>query len=187
MEEKEIIRRLIARDPLAQKALHKKWRVFLMHVALKIVRNKMDAEDILQISWLRIFDNIQSYQGEGQLKQWMAMVVRNTSITYLNKYKKYTAYCELLDWEPMQKRAPNFFDAITAGDIYRHSMKQLHELSGNQYMYARLFLEEQMDCKEISEDIDVPIGTVKSQVSRACSSLRKIIRELESEPLKIPA
>lgn len=181
MEEKELIQRLIARDPRAQKALHKKWRSFLYYVALRIVKNKMDAEDIIQIAWIKIFDNIQSYQGEGQLKHWMAMIVRNTSITWIVKQRKHTSYYDLSDWEPMQKKAPNFFDAITAGDTYRYAMKELHELSGNQYMYARLFLEEQMNYKEISEDIDVSVGTVKSQVSRACASLRRIIRELENE------
>ena len=181
MEEKDIIQKLIAGDPGIHRIFFRKYKPYLYAVAMKIVKNRMDADDVVQISFMKIFRYLPSWKGENPVKHWMAMIVRNTAITYLVQNKKHTSCCELAEWEPMQKRAPNFFDAITAGDIYRHAMKELHELSGNQYMYARLFLEEQMDYKEISEDIDVPIGTVKSQVSRACASLRKIISELEKE------
>jgi DNA-directed RNA polymerase specialized sigma24 family protein len=50
-------------------------------------------------------------------------------------------------------------------------------MAPGQYMYTRLYFEEEMDYDEISKDLEVPIGTVKSQVSRGAAKLRQIIYE----------
>jgi DNA-directed RNA polymerase specialized sigma24 family protein len=60
-------------------------------------------------------------------------------------------------------------------------MSILQRVSPNQYMYARLYFNYDMNYKEISEDIEVPEGTAKSQISRAKASLREIINDFDKK------
>lgn len=179
MKEEEIIKGCIKNDRRAQFALYSRWRSYLYSIALGIVRNDMDAEDVLQESFLKIFKHIGSFSPGKSFKAWLAIIVKNTAFTYLLSNKKHRG-CEFIeDYEPMQKTAEEFINSFFARDIFHHAMERLHKKSPNLYMYARLRLIYDMDAQEISEDIDVPIGTAKSQISRGCSSLRTIITDFE--------
>lgn len=183
MNEDNIIKGCIEGSSEAQAALYKRWRWYLYLVAFRVVKNKMDAEDILQVSFLKIFRGIDTYTQGKSFKGWMAAIVKNTALSHFALNKKHNTYEMLEGIEPMQKRAPNFIDAFIAGDSYQQAMRLLHEKAPGQYMYVRLHLEEDMNYKEISEDLLVNEGVIKSQISRGCSKLRQIIREFE-DPYK---
>jgi RNA polymerase sigma-70 factor (ECF subfamily) len=140
----------------------------------------MDTEDVLQEGFLKIYSKIDTFTQGNSLKAWMSVIIQRTSLTHFVANKKYQNYEMLEGFEPMQKIVTSFIDQLIAKDTYKKAMNILHLKSSNQYMYARLYLEECMGIREISKDIDVPEGTVKSQVSRARSSLRSLINKLDS-------
>lgn len=183
MSEELFIEGLKRRDPRIQASFFKKWYRYLFVVAYDITRNEMDAEDVLQESFLKIFDRIHMFTPGNSLKAWMSVTVKRTAINHYNRNKKYQGFEIIEGFEPMQKKAANFIDGYMAGDTFKIALRALHKKSGNQYMYARLHLEEGMTQTEISKDIDVPVGTVKSQVSRALASLRTYINEFENRSI----
>jgi RNA polymerase sigma-70 factor (ECF subfamily) len=140
----------------------------------------MDAEDVLQVSFMKIFKAIHSYTPSNSFKGWMAAIVKNTALSHLLLNKKYSRYEMLEVDESMQTRASNFIDAFTARDEYNTAKKILQNMAPGQYMYTRLYFEEEMDYVEISKDLEVPVGTVKSQVSRGAAKLRRVIFEFEN-------
>lgn len=177
MTEAEIIEGCIDNNQVAQALLYKRWRSYLFAVAFNVVRNKMDAEDILQVGFMKIFKGIHSYTPPNSFKGWMAAIVKNTALSHLLLNKKYNRYEMLEGYEPMQKSTSNFIDAFIARDDYKKAREILHVMAPGQYMYTRLYFEEEMDYDEISKDLEVPVGTVKSQVSRGVAKLRRIIFE----------
>lgn len=180
MSEEILIEGLKRKDPRIQQHLYKRWYRYLFAVAFSVVKNQMDAEDVLQESFVKIFDKIEMFTPGNSLKAWMATTVKRTAITHYNTNKKYQQY-EMLDgFEPMQIKATYFIDALVARDAFESAMKILHHKSSNQYMYARLYLVEGMSGREISEDINVPEGTCKSQISRACANLRMYLEDFEN-------
>ncbi len=179
MSEENIIKGCIKGNYEAQNALYNRWRRYLFAIAFRYVKNKMDAEDILQVSFMKIFKSIQNYTSSNSFKAWMGSIVRNTSLSHLVLNKKFMNYDMLEGYEPMQKKAKSFIDAFLAHDDYIKAKEILHNMAPGQYMYARLYFEEQMDYDEISKDLEVPVGTVKSQVSRGAAKLRQIISDFE--------
>ncbi len=187
MTEAETIQGCIYNVQAAQANLYKSWRRYLFAIAFSVVRNKMDAEDVLQLSFMKIFKGIHSYTPPNSFKGWMAVIVKNTALSYLVLNKKHNSYEILEGYEPMQQRASNFIDAFTARDDYKKAKEILHEMAPGQYMYTRLYFEEEMDYDEISKDLEVPVGTVKSQVSRGAAKLRQIIIDFGNLELEYKA
>jgi RNA polymerase sigma-70 factor (ECF subfamily) len=179
MSEDQLISGLIEKDAYLQRFLHKKWYGYLYKIAYNILRNPQDVEDVLQESFLKIYNNINKFTPGNSFKAWMAVIVKNRALTHLATNKKYRECDDLDGYEPLQKKSQNFVDAIMAGDSFRKALSLLHQRSPNQYMYMRLHFEEGMSTKEISEDIDVPEGTVKSQVSRGRQSMKEYLVELD--------
>jgi RNA polymerase sigma-70 factor (ECF subfamily) len=179
MNENILIEGLKKKDKQIQAKLFKRWYRYLYTVAFRIVKNKMDAEDVLQESFVRIFDKIDYFTPGKSFRAWMCKIVYNRAISHYQSNKKHNK-CEMIEgFEPMKKIAPNFIDSYLAKDTYRKALRELHLKSPNQYMYARLYFEEDMSREEIAKDIAVPLGTVKSQVSRAASSLRTYITKFD--------
>ena len=80
----EIIKGCIKDDALCQKSLFNRYASPLLGVCMRYARNKEDAEDILQDSFIKIFKKISQFKGEGSFEGWMKRVVVNTAL------KKYT-------------------------------------------------------------------------------------------------
>jgi RNA polymerase sigma-70 factor (ECF subfamily) len=177
MTEEQIIEGCLESTGKAQAALYKRWRRYLFAVALSVLKNNQDAEDVLQESFLKVFKNLHTFTDGKSFKAWMAAIVKNTALSHLLLNKKYNRYEMLDDYEPLQKTVPYFLDAFIARDEYNKAKVILHNMAPGQYMYTRLYFEEEMDYDEISKDLEVPVGTVKSQVSRGAAKLRQIIYE----------
>lgn len=179
MSEDQLIGRLIEKDAYSQQLLYKRWHSYLYKIAYNILRNPQDVEDVLQESFLKIYHNIDKFTQGNSFKAWMGTIVKNRALTHLATNKKHRECNDLDGYEPMQKKAQNFADAIMAGDSFKKALSLLHQRSPNQYMYVRLYFAEGMSTKEISEDIEVPEGTVKSQVSRGRQSMKEYLVELD--------
>lgn len=180
MSETEMIQGLLQQDSKVQIRLYERWRRYLYAVAFNFVKNQMETEDILQESFLKIFKGIGAFTPGNSFKAWMATIVRNTAINHWNQNKKFMSYEDLDGYEQMQKETSGFIEAFVAKDIFDKAMQTLRKSSPNQYMYMRLYFIEEMNHKEISDDIGVPEGTSKSQVSRGCRSIREIIQSFET-------
>jgi len=83
--EDELIEKCIKRDSNAQKVLYTKFSAKLFAVSYRYSSNREDAKDVLQESFIKIFDNIKAYKKTGSLEGWMKKIVVNTA---LSKYKK---------------------------------------------------------------------------------------------------
>ena len=85
MSEKEIIEGCIKGDNKAQKALFEGFSDELFGSCLYYSPNRAEAEDTLHEGFLKIFQNISGFMGDGSLKGWMRRIMINTA---LEKYRK---------------------------------------------------------------------------------------------------
>jgi RNA polymerase sigma-70 factor (ECF subfamily) len=183
MKEEKIIEGLKARDRKALEAFNKRYRNHMIRVAAKVVKSEMEAEDVVQECFLKILSGIDKFDPENSFKGWLWKIVHNASLTHYQREKKHRG-ADIDGYEPMQVKIGSCFDAMAASDLYRSAMRMLQKNSPGMYMYVRLHFEEQMNYEEISKDLEMNIGTVKSQVSRGASKIREYIKELEFVELK---
>lgn len=152
----------------------------LYNYALKIVRNSDDAEDLVQETYYKAYKSYHQFQGGTNSKAWMFMILKNT---FINNYRRL-------------KREPSKVDYDEIEDIYENiKSEQSRDNNLNLDFYNNLFdddlssalakLPEKMkevfllcdlegySYEEISEIVDIPIGTVRSRLHRA----RKLLQD----------
>ena len=143
----------------------------LFGVSSKIVRSDEVAEDVLQESFVKIWKKIHSYDdSKGRLFTWMLNIVRNTSIDKLRKLKSQGKY-------EIQELKPNVDLGVKNSKINTNHIgvrELLTKLPPEQqemieYLYFNGYTQQ-----EVSDELNIPLGTVKTRSRAALKELRKI-------------
>jgi RNA polymerase sigma factor (sigma-70 family) len=155
--------------PDAQRALVQRFAPGLLSVARRYARNRAEAEDILQDSFILIFEKIGSYDAtRGSLPGWLRKVVINTAISHYRKFH--------FTHERPSEILPDNTDQ-TPGVIQQLSFDELLELvntlpDGLKTVFNMAVFDDYSH-DEIGELLQMPAGTSRSILSRA----RKILQE----------
>ena len=84
-EDVELVRRALARDGGAFRAIMQKHNRRLYRIARGILRNNADAEDAVQDAYVSAFANLGSFRGESALATWLSRIVMNAALGRLRK------------------------------------------------------------------------------------------------------
>ena len=139
----------------------------MYRVAVAIVRDGSTAEDVVQESIIRAWDNLDSFRGDGPIRGWLLRITHNTAVSHLRRARE-------VPWDP--QRMP---DLTVVGPERRLIDQQnleavvarldsLDELSRS-ILALRVGLE--MSYQEISETLGVSLGQVKIRLLRARRTL----------------
>ncbi|RMD50670.1 MAG: sigma-70 family RNA polymerase sigma factor [Ignavibacteria bacterium] len=136
-----------------------------------IVRNQMDAEEILQDSFIKAYKSLPKFRGESKFSTWFYKIVYNSALTFVNSKRK------------RNERATTSIDDLD----YLITSNQTGDENGNNILYKLLnklpvkyslvlilFYQDNMSLKEIGELFDTSISNVKVTLHRA----RKMLREI---------
>ena len=80
MTEKELIKGCIEEDTHCQKALFERYSGKMMAVCLRYARHRLEAEDIMQESFVKVFDNLDKFRFKGSFEGWVRRIVVNTAL-----------------------------------------------------------------------------------------------------------
>lgn len=161
----------------------------LLGFALRMTRNRVDAEDLLQESIFRAFRSLSGFQRGTNFKAWMFRILTNTFISRKRSEKR--APLLLPDIEPVEDGGEAMTAELVDGEtdweqVYAHHVEDevkqaLDDLPPE--FRAPLLLSSLggLRYKEIAEALDVPIGTVMSRLFRARQRLRRALREYARE------
>jgi RNA polymerase sigma-70 factor (ECF subfamily) len=81
LSDDEVIDRAIRGDPSAYRLLLCKYKTFAFTIALKIVKNREDAEEVVQDSFCKAFKSLRGFNRSGKFSTWFYRIVFNTSLT----------------------------------------------------------------------------------------------------------
>ncbi len=177
MNEKIFVEKLKEGNRSAQELLVSEYSSFLFNVVIQIVRRKSIAEDIVEDALLSAISSIKRFKGESSVKSWIYRIAVNkaktalTKETRLDKLKEKLAEQEKL-YDPDD--IPREFSTDKKKAIIWQGMEHLNE---NEREIITLIDIEGMSYKEVSSLLGVPIGTVRSRISRAREHLKDIILE----------
>jgi RNA polymerase sigma factor (sigma-70 family) len=171
-----LISQVQAGDRLAFNAFIKKYQRLVAAIVFRMVYNAADREELSQEVFLKIFANINEFQGAAKISSWIGRITSNTCINYLRK-----------------KRLPLFDDIAgpgqtlenVAGNIptpeYLHEQvnsnlnlqREIDRLPAHYRLILTLFHFSEMNYDEIGQALKIPAGTVKSHLFRARQKLRE--------------
>lgn len=155
---------MISRDAFAQEVRSLTDTAFA--VAYLILGNRADCEDAMSEAILRAYERRDRLKKRESFRAWFLRILRNEAYDTLRKRRRLTPVEEL-----PEREAP---EADSAGrlDLYA-ALSQLTE----DQRTALLLQQEGYELGEIGAILDVPVGTVKSRLSRAKNTLRTILED----------
>lgn len=172
--EEALIIGLQAQDSSVLKIIYEKYASALYGVITRLVNDDHLAEDVLQEAFLKIWNNAASYEAEkGRLFTWMMNICRNAAIDKLRskgvKNSKQTASDESVLLENPTKIyddiKPDTIGLKDLVDKLKPEWKQLVDL-----IYFKGYTHQ-----EVAEELNMPLGTVKTRLRSAITELRNII------------
>jgi RNA polymerase sigma-70 factor, ECF subfamily len=174
-EDTDMARRLKAREPEAMADLYYRYGRLVYSVVLRIVGDSANAEDLVQETFLRVWNGAQSFDHHrGVLGPWILAVARNRAIAYSRSFDNRMADADRLE-NPLLFR--DFEDSALSAGRARRLRDAFQKLSPNQRTVIELAYYEGLSQTEISERMKQPLGTVKTWT---CSAL-KLLRDQMAE------
>lgn len=178
---KEIIEGCIRGQRAAQDTLYNKFSSLLYGICLRYANNRMEAQDVLQEVFVKIYNNIGSYNFEGSFEGWLRRIAVNTSITNYRKNLKHAYQLDVDDLSRVQEEPFEFEDLeFTAEEM----MQCIEKLPAGYKTVFNLYVIEGMMHKEISEILGIDVNTSKSQLSRAKTHLQRELKNISTVKIK---
>lgn len=154
----------------AKESLYRHFYGYAMSISLRYASTENEAIMIVNDSFIKVFEHLDSYDSEYSFKSWLRKIIINTSIDkYRKEMKRYQKEVSI----PVSSIPTNYADIIsklTAQDILR----LLKELPEDQRLIFNLYEIEGYSHKEIAEKLDITASTSRSYLSRAKAKLRTL-------------
>ncbi|WP_430935109.1 RNA polymerase sigma factor [Saccharicrinis sp. 156] len=168
MNDIELINQVKKGNPNAYRFLVSKYQRLVFSIAYKMAnQNQADIEDIAQDVFVKVYKNIKSYRKESKLSTWIASIAWKTSIDFTRKKKRsrveFTEEPELFD----EIDYVNSFEQLKQKELKQLVQEVVSSLPVHYQTVLSLFYLEEFSLAEIHEITEMPLGTIKSYLSRA--------------------
>ncbi|HMN89963.1 MAG TPA: RNA polymerase sigma factor [Saprospiraceae bacterium] len=157
----------------AQFELYKLYSKAMYNLCLRMVKNELDAEDILQNSFIDVFTKLDTFQYQSSIGAWIKRIVINNCINFL---KRNRLRFEELDDRLTNLEVPEQDDQDQLKLTVERINRALFELPDGYRVVFSLYMLEGYDHKEIADILNITEATSKSQFSRAKIKLRELIK-----------
>jgi len=160
----------------------------LFNLAVNLTRNRGNAEDLVQETYLRAFRFFDSYRPGTHIKAWLFRILRNT---FINRYRAAKvrpeevdlakidlAYEKMIDEEFLRSKQPPSPERLVMEGVLDEEVEQALDALPEEYRTVVLMaLVEEMSYKEIAAALSIPVGTVMSRLHRGRKLLQAALME----------
>ena len=176
MTQEELLPLLLKKDDRSFTLLYDNYSKSLYGIIFNLIKDKEEAEDVLQEVFVKIWKNIDTYNSsKGRLYTWMLNIARNTSIDKLrsknfnNNQKNLSTdnFVHILD---DNSKTINKIDAIGIKEFIKKLKPKCIQLID--LLFFKGYTQQ-----EASDELEIPLGTVKTQNRNCMNELRLMINE----------
>ncbi|MCP4723646.1 MAG: sigma-70 family RNA polymerase sigma factor [bacterium] len=179
----DIVKRALDGEQDAYNTLLKKYRGAIYSLVYKMVKNREEAEDLVQETFIKAFSALATFNAQYAFSTWLFKIASNNCIDYLRKKRLQTMSIdkptEAKDG-PITRELP---DPIVnpEAELIDTERKSIIEVAIDslpaKYRIAILMRhKEEKSYEEIAEALNVPLGTVKARIFRAREKLKKHLK-----------
>ena len=164
----------------------------LFSTAMRMTRNRSDAEDLVQETFIKAWRSFATYQQGTNLRAWLFRIMTNTYINKYNAQQRKPTETELddveelflykrlgsVDQSQLSQSAEDQMLSLFTDDEVKKSLEELPE----QFRIPVLMSDvEGFSYKEIAEILEIPLGTVMSRLHRGRKAMQKMLYEYAKE------
>ncbi|WP_394368097.1 RNA polymerase sigma factor [Mucilaginibacter rigui] len=161
----------------AQELLYKQFASKMLGVCMRYATDKMEAEDMLQNGFIKVFQKIADYRGDGSFEGWVRRIMVHSSIEYYRRHHKMMQVVDIdtAGHEPSVNAAAA--SSLEAKDL----LVMIKALSPGYRMVFNLYAIDGYSHKEIAEIMGISEGASKSQLSRARAILKEQVMKMDNK------
>lgn len=176
-EEKELIACIIKGDAYAFSLLVEKYQNLIFHVVKKILPIKIDAEDVCQEVFVKVYRSIGSFKHQSKLSTWIAKIAYLTALNYLKKSKRSLTEEYPEDILSLMSNQDSPEVQLNKKSTAEYLNKLIEQLPKEYSLVLTLYHLEEFSLQEINETTGMPEGTIKSHLYRARKMLKDKIKD----------
>ncbi|SNR34334.1 RNA polymerase sigma factor [Hymenobacter mucosus] len=155
--------------PSAQRALYDHLAYRLMGVCLRYCPSRVEAEDALQLTFVKIFTRLDQFRGQGPFEAWARRIAVTTSLNLWHQHQQRGHQVDTDEAHDLHQTDGTPFDQLSATDLVR----LINTLPTGYRTVLNLYAVEGYTHAEIGKLLGISEGTSKSQLSRA----RRLLEE----------
>lgn len=159
-------------DARIQQYVFRKYYGLMLGLCLRYANDREEARDMLQESFVKIFDKIEQYNEDYSFVGWMKRIVVNTAIDHYRR----SARMPMSEDESILENESIEADAISMMG-YEEIINLIQRLPSGYRTVFNLYVIEGYTHKEIADELGIAEGTSKSQLNKAKAILKKKIEE----------
>lgn len=170
----DIVEKCKQNDRKAQLKLYNQYCDGMFTVAMRFVKDTMEAEDIVQEAFIKAFSKIHQYKAEVTFGAWLKRIVINKSIDLLKSKKQRMLELDEVHLKVIDNNYEDEWlvdDAITLDEV----KKAIQKLPDKYQYVVMLYLIEGYDHQEIAEILNITEVASRTQLSRGKSKLRELL------------
>ena len=173
---------LLQNNARSQELLYKHYAPKMYGICMRFTGNQMEADDILQDGFIKIFTKLKDFRNEGSLEGWIRKTIINTAINFYRKKLKYSYFDDIEGLEVPETKEENIYDKLSKEEL----IKLIQELPNGYRTIFNLYIIEGYSHKEIGKMLNISNNTSKSQLTRARNILQRKVLALTKEKVKVP-
>ena len=168
---KQIIDACIKEDRIAQRILYDTYSKKMLGVCSRYATDIMEAEDILQEGFIKVYDKISTFNYKGSFEGWIRRIMVNTAINKFRTRKINLEYTDELNSDMIDETYNEPNDKLN----YEELLKLIDKLPNGYKMVFNLYVIDGFSHKEIAEKLNYKESTSRAQYHRSKKFLIKLI------------
>ncbi|MGZ5191953.1 MAG: RNA polymerase sigma factor [Flavisolibacter sp.] len=181
ISESDLIEGCLRGERKMQHELYQRYAPKMYGVCLRYAGNAEEAEDILQEGFIKVFNKMSSYRGDGSFEGWIRRVFVNTAIEHFRK-KTYLQPITETEENTIEGKYLSVLDHLAEKDI----IQLVQQLSPGYRTVFNMYVVEGYTHRQIAEILEISEGTSKSQLSRAKIILQGLVKTFIEKRKQVP-
>lgn len=180
LSDEQLAEKYLSGDANAMTVIYERYIDKVYRLAYSKLGDHHDAQDVASSVFLKLCTYLQQFRGDSKLSTWIFAVAANAAVDFARRRKPQDSLDREIggkDGEPMERQVPDRNpgpeELLEKQDFKRHMLSLVQKLPDMQREILELRFIVGLSYQEISEELGIEMGTVKSRINRAVASLRE--------------
>ncbi len=176
--EAELFQALQAGDLSALGAIYDRYGEAVYRLALRILGDKSEAEDLTQEIFLAFWRSGKYDPNRGKMIVYLLTMTRSRAINRLHQKSTQQKLLQRCQRSIPTHSESNLMEKVSLGEVSQLISKALEQIPENQQQVLKMAYYEGLSQSEITEKLNIPLGTVKTRTRQGLLKLRKLLKDL---------
>jgi len=159
-----------------------KYKTMVYSLALRLVKDREEAEEISQDAFIKAYQSLASFKGKAKFSSWLYRIVYNTAISKLRQQPAgKVSLDESTIPDTLYMESKENYDTLSAGERKKYLEKALDSLDKDEKMFVILYYYEERDLDEIAEIAGLTKTNTKVKLFRARKKMLTVLQSYLKE------